>query len=341
MKQKIIPNTLLFIFIILFVNIFNTLFGKENSLVGVSTIVAALVLLSKDLTKNSFNNFSKLLLVNIGLGVSAYIAAHNIWVGFFINFIVLASIGYFLSYNFTKELIVAFGLQYNFMLYTPVNGVMFGKRLLGLMFAAVFIMVLQLIVNGKKKKIEVEKSDILEFEEEDNDSKTITILGKSVQVHPVRAGYAIRVGLLTAITAFIAGYFELAQGRWMTYTIFSLTELYSEHCKVRSKQRLEGTIIGASIVILLFMIIKDNTIRLAIVLLGGYLDTYTTNYRDKIICVTISVVAAMSISDGSIYSSMQRIMYVFIGAVIALIANKYIFSFSKEEDNKNMTLGFK
>ena len=41
------------------------------------------------------------------------------------------------------------------------------------------------------------------------------------------------------------------------------------------------------IIILLLTVIKDNTIRGLLVLLTGYLGSYTTNYRDKIICITI------------------------------------------------------
>lgn len=52
------------------------------------------------------------------------------------------------------------------------------------------------------------------------------------------------------------------------------------------------------------------------------------------ICVTISVVAAMSLTSGSILSSFERIGYVIIGIIIALIANKFIFSFSEKDNNE-------
>lgn len=78
-------------------------------------------------------------------------------------------------------------------------------------------------------------------------------------------------------------------------------------------------------ILILFMFIKNNTIRGLIVLVGGYLDTYTTNYRDKMICVTMSVVASVSLINGTIITSIERVGYVFIGIILAIIADKLIF----------------
>mgnify|MGYP001098606653 FL=1 len=125
---------------------------------------------------------------------------------------------------------------------------------------------------------------------------------------------------------FLVDYFNLAQGRWIVYTIFSLTELYSEHCRIRSKQRLQGTVIGIIIIMLLFTVIKDSAIRGLIVLLGGYLDTYTTNYRDKIICVTMSVVASVSLTNGTITTAIERVGYICVGIILALLADKLVFN---------------
>lgn len=319
MKEKIISKTILFIEILLFVNIFSSVFGSKNSLVGVSIVIATLVLKWNDLTNDPVKNFLKILATNLILGIAAFIASNNIMLGVVINFITLAYIGYYFSYNLTKAMIVPFGLLYIFMLYNPVYGMDFGKRIGALIFGAVFIMITQYIVHRKKNKSEYEKSEILEYDEE-----------IAEETHAIRLGYAVRVGLLTALTAFITSYFNLEQGRWMTFTIFSLTELYSEHCKVKSKQRLEGTIIGAIIIVVLFMFIKDSTLRTLIMLIAGYLNTFTENYRDAMIVVTVSSVASVALTNGTIATAIERLFYVLIGIGIALIANKFILKSSKK-----------
>lgn len=322
MWKKIICNTILFVIILTFIKIFQFIFGARNNLVGVTVIIAILVLMQEDLTKKPVENFMKLLLLNLVLGVFSFISSYNMWVGLILNFLTLSGIGYLLSPNLTKVKIIPFGLQYLFMLYSPVTGSDFSKRILGLSFGAILIMVVQFIIHRKNK---ISKSELIELDKKEEAYIKREMFGKIYKIHTIRGAYAIRIGLVTAITAFAVAFFNLQQGRWIVYTIFSLTELYSENCKIRSKQRLQGTIIGVLIIIALFMFIKNNTIRALIVLVGGYLDTYTTNYRDKMICVTMSVVASVSLINGTILTSIERMGYVFIGIVLAIIVDKLIF----------------
>ncbi|WP_195964837.1 FUSC family protein, partial [Clostridium cuniculi] len=242
-------------------------------------------------------------------------------------------IGYSLTSKLNKVMVVPFGLQYLFMLYTPVTGSDFTKRLVGLATGALLIMLVQLIIYKGSKNNKVEDSKIENtinnesnsFNEDKKENEYIKLFNK-FNIHHVRGAYAIRIALLTTIAVFLVDYFNLAQGRWIVYTIFSLTELYSEHCRIRSKQRLQGTVIGIIITMLLFTVIKDSAIRGLIVLLGGYLDTYTTNYRDKIICVTMSVVASVSLTNGTITTAIERVGYICVGIILALLADKLVFN---------------
>lgn len=315
MSKKIISNTMIFVIIIAFVKMFEVIFTPSNTLVGVTVIIAILILIREDLTKKPVKNFIILLLLNIGIGIFSHISSDNMWIGLILNFVALSSIGYSLSFRLNKVMIVPFGLQYLFLLYTPVVGDELGMRLLSLAFGAVLVMVVQFIIHRKSKDIEVEETKLIKCDEDKQEYK----------IHPVRASYAIRIGIVTAISVFLVSYFNIEQGRWVVYTVFSLTELYSEHCKIRSKQRLEGTVIGALIILVLFIFIKDIKIRSLIVLSGGYLDTYTTNYKDKMICVTMSVVASVSLANGTLLTSIQMIICVFIGIILALAVDKLVF----------------
>lgn len=319
MVKKITNNTLLFLFIIAFVKGFVVLFGSENSLVGVTLVIELLVLMTKDLTEKTMENFIKLLVLNITLGIFSHISSGNLWLGLMLNFLTLGIIGYLLSFDLNKMIIVPFGLEYLFMLYTPVAGDAFIKRIIGLVAGSILIMATQFVFHRKNNNIK--KAEVIN---NDEDYLIFKILGKGYRIHKIRGGYAIRIGLLTSITVFIVGFLKLSQGRWMVYTIFSLTELYSHQCKVRAKERLQGTIIGTIITLGLFMLIKDVAVRGAIVLMGGYLDTYTTNYRDKIICVTISVVASVSLTNGMMLTAFERITYVFLGIILSLLVNKFV-----------------
>ncbi|MGL5765864.1 MAG: FUSC family protein, partial [Sarcina sp.] len=94
MKKKIIGNTIIFVTIIMFINIFTRLFGELKSVVGVTVITAALMLLQKDLTANPFQNLMFILGINIFTGIFAHLASMNLWIGIPLNFIALFIVAY-------------------------------------------------------------------------------------------------------------------------------------------------------------------------------------------------------------------------------------------------------
>lgn len=316
MWKKVKANTIMFITIIAFVKIFEIIFTPSNTLVGVTAVIAILVLLRENLTKNPFKNLFILIAINLSIGLFTHLSSNNMYLGLALNFVALSSIGYLFSFELNKTMVVPFGLQYLFMLYSPVTDSELGKRFLALIFSALLVMVVQFIVHRKNKDIKVEASQLIKFEKDKEKNK----------MHTVRGSYAIRVGLVTAISAFIVSYFKIEQGRWIVYTVFSLTELYSENCKVRSKDRLQGTVIGALIILILFMFIKNDILRVLIILTAGYTDSFLTNYRDKMICVTVSAVASVALTNGTIITAIERIACVFIGVLLALVVDKLVLT---------------
>lgn len=72
------------------------------------------------------------------------------------------------------------------------------------------------------------------------------------------------------------------------------------------------------------MFIKNSTLKSLIFLFVGYLNSFAVDYRDMMILVTISAVAPVALTNGSIYAVLNRLLYVFIGLILALIANKLI-----------------
>lgn len=325
MLKKIKSNTIMFIIIVAFVKIFETIFTPSNTLLGVTAIIAILVLLRENLTENPIKNLFILIAINLTTGIFTHFSGQNMYLGLFLNFIALSSIGYLFSFELNKTMVVPFGLQYLFMLYVPVENAELGKRLLALVVTALLVMVVQFIVHRKNKEVNIPPSQLIKF----NPDKEIS------KIHPIRASYAIRIGLVTAISAFVVSYFKIEQGRWIVYTVFSLTELYSEHCKVRSKQRMQGTIIGAMVILVLFMFIKSDVLRILIMLTAGYTDSYLTNYRDKMICVTISAVASVALTNATFITAIERIVCVFIGVILALIVDKFVLTSNLTDEQEN------
>lgn len=146
-KKLVISQTILFIFIMAFVLIFKGIFGAENTLIGVATITAMLMLLQKDLTLSPVKNTILLVLLNLLIGAGATIADKNMWVAIPINLIITFILTYRLSYNLAKPVYLPFSLEYLFLLTNPVSNDKLGMRFLALIVGAIMIMVIQLVVN--------------------------------------------------------------------------------------------------------------------------------------------------------------------------------------------------
>lgn len=149
-KKTIISNTILFVVIIGFIMGFGALFGNENILIGVSTITAMLMLLERDLTIHPIGNTVKFVLLNLFIGIAAFLAGFNVWLAVPINFITMFVLSYSLLYNLKNPLYLPFSLQYLFILATPVAIDQMPLRLTSLVFGALAIMGLQMLVNRNK-----------------------------------------------------------------------------------------------------------------------------------------------------------------------------------------------
>ncbi|MGX4599346.1 FUSC family protein [Faecalimicrobium sp. JNUCC 81] len=495
-KKVVVSKTFLFIFILSFIVIFKTVFGEENTLIGVTVITATLMFLERDLTSTLLSNFFKILSINLILGSLAFFASQNILIGLICNFLALFMVGYFFNYELRKPMYVPFGLQYLFMVSTPINLEQLPMRFMSLVFGAAFVILVQLILNKNKlqklgeknillicdelkykikflkenkntntcdKKIEelskelkriiydnrkeefyvtekginllnilfslerislildrynlndlglventldnlienknkildtinnelndikslikndtdlnlVQKLEDIKGKKDLDDSylyeiynleeniyenikqykvnkiktdtnkkieipqsfKSISIHKRNFNTESLRFSYALKIGLLTAIAGFIMDYFKLQDGRWIMFTVFSLTQTYSENCLTKSEQRVEATLIGSALFFVLFTIIKDESIRGLILILAGYMNSYLTNYKYLIICVTVSSLGSAAIASSPDILVLHRVMYIIIGAIISLLANRYILPYDAKKGHKDL-----
>lgn len=493
-KKTIINNTITFAIVMFFVITFKSIFGEENTLIGVTTITATLMFLERDFTGSPLKNTLKFIGINllIGMGTSLIVAS-NMWLGLIINFIVVFIFSYIFTYNLRQPLYVPFGLQYLFLLTTPVPTDRLDIRLLALIFGALIIMLVQLLFNKNKlvtsgNKILVDvcesienkvccikgksnnydsinniNSSIDEFRTivydkgesnyyltkeakiklnisvalegisrilySDNnklinlmildtleelvkvakevisinskENKTIQLNSYNIkkllnycQEHEIndllnlqllesmiclddtleeltkldikqynvvdkigdkseifskkniksfltdtdspKYCYGMRMAITMTIGLFFMEYFKLPEGRWILFTILSLTTPLYETSKHKIRYRIGSTLVGSVIIIILFSIFKTENIRLLIVMLAGYLQGYVNEYKYKIIFVTVSAIGAAAIVGNIQELTIERILMVAIGTIIAIIANKYLFPYNLEKSNEQL-----
>lgn len=482
-RKSIISNTITFIIVIAFVIAFKSIFGEENTLIGVTTITAILMFLERDLTLSPIRNTIKLVLINLLIGISSYLVTSNMYLGIVVNFFTLFLISYNFCYNLRNPLYLPFSLQYLFLLAYPVYNQGFLIRILSLIFGAISIMVTQLLINKNKlaksgnkllenvcdsiiNKIEYkEQYDLVDdgFEKinqsidaframvydkreynyylteegrlklnlsvalenihsmlhstdldaiDDDILKILKLLIKEVKVvlnhskdetdeqdislymqnlfkvceeknindllnlqlldsmlllsdttkclksldkkhynivdrsnkiselfadkgiksffmdrKSIRFCYAMRVAISITIGTFIIQYFNLSEGRWFLFTLLSLITPLYEVSKSKVKDRIFATIVGSIVIFILFSIFKSPTVRMLIIIAAGYLNGFAKQYKYSIIFVTISAIGSAALIGGVGILTINRIFFVLAGALVSILANRYIFPY--------------
>ena len=448
------------------------------------------MLLGRDFTGEPLKSTLKFVGINLLMGIGSAIAAYNMWLAIPINFIIVFTFSYIFTYNLREPLYFAFGLQYLFLLSSPVPDDKQVIRFIALICGALIIMLSQILVNKNKlstagnkllvgvcesienrikdlkgkstksnsiehvnssidefrtivydkresnyylteeakvklnmsvalesinsifcsegvesidlriidvleKIIEVAKATlkfnpkkdtnlpnvsydidgILNYCQEKNIDNLLTlqllesmifldetivklkeldekdykevnkigekseIFSKDIVKNLLRGSnspkycYAMRMATSVVIGAFIMNYFKLTEGRWILFTILSLTSPVYEISKSKIKHRLLATLIGSVIIILLFSIFKDETSRVLIVMLTGYLQSYTNEYKYRMIFVTVSAIGTAAVVGNVNELTLERVKMVIIGSVIAFIANRYLFRYSLKNSN--------
>lgn len=147
----------------------------------------------------------------------------------------------------------------------------------------------------------------------------------------IRFCYAMRVAISITISTFIMQYFNLSEGRWILFTLLSLITPLYEASKSKTKDRVFATIIGSIIIFILFSIFKDPTLRMLIILATGYLNGYANQYRYSTIFVTVSAIGSAALLGDVGILTINRIFFVFVGIVMAILANKYIFPYKVKD----------
>ena len=170
---------------------------------------------------------------------------------------------------------------------------------------------------------------------------------KNIKFNSIKLTYAFRVSIAVTIACFIMQFFDLYQGRWIMYTVLSLTSPILEITKSKMKDRTIATILGALFIAITFSIFKNTMVRGIIVILAGYANVYCKTYRQKIIAVTISAIGAATLIGGPIIGSskilanpillsFERVALILIGVLIAFIINSFLFKYDAKKANENL-----
>lgn len=151
MNQSLKPKIIMMVAMIFFMFFYMMVFGNKNAVIGVTIVMAAFMNLGNDLSFKPKTSFIRILFLLLVLGIFSYFNNPlTIW-GCILTFIVVFATT-FTSYSlFGTSVYLPYLMCYFMMVGIPVSLEMLPMRLLSLVFGAIFIVGLNVIVNGKKE----------------------------------------------------------------------------------------------------------------------------------------------------------------------------------------------
>ena len=140
-------KTAMFLIMCVFMVVFIILFGTEYAVVGVTIATSALIMLSKDLSVRPFSNLGSIMAFMVMMGIGAYLASLNPYLGLFVNFIVVFLIVFLSMQDLRSPMHFPLLLFYATMVTLPITLDQMPDRILVLAVSAVFIVGLNVLVN--------------------------------------------------------------------------------------------------------------------------------------------------------------------------------------------------
>lgn len=169
-----------------------------------------------------------------------------------------------------------------------------------------------------------------------NDIKeSLKIIIDDFNTKSIRFVFSFRTALLISITYFIIQTYNLEYGKWIIFTIASVSQPYNETIKNRAKDRILGTLIGAVIYYVLSLIFIDEISRVFIILIAIYFYVHFKKYIENVTMITIMFLglATLNVANTTVATE-WRIFFIVIGSILVVFGNKFIFPYNFEKENK-------
>ncbi|MGL4848075.1 MAG: FUSC family protein [Clostridium sp.] len=165
--------------------------------------------------------------------------------------------------------------------------------------------------------------------------ESFKIIKEDFNVNSVRFIFSFRTALLISVIYFIIQRYHIDYGKWIIFTIASVSQPYNETVKNRAKERIIGTLIGASIYYGLSFILTSEGERIIIILVAIYLYIHFKTYMKNVMMITIMFLGLATLTTVNTTNATEwRIFFIIVGSIIVVLGNKFIFPYNfKKETN--------
>lgn len=304
--KTIFKNLFMIACIIVSVSLCSALFGSNNSLTWVGTIVAIMLYWDLNIGINKKQAPFMIFTLFIFTGIANRIAEIDPILGMIVNLISIFSITYLLSAKPEYKAYIPLILIYIFDQSNVAVGKDFYTRMISLVLGGLITGIVYYVRHRNVKE---------EF-------KNIKEHIKDLDITSPRFIISLRMSIGVSIAILIGTLLGIQRTMWISISVMSLTQLEFETTKERFKHRIIYTIIGAVVFVLLFQVlIPEKYDALASIVLS-YIYTFIESYKHKMIFITVSALSASMVIFDTTTAIATRIILIILGCLLAILINK-------------------
>lgn len=166
-------------------------------------------------------------------------------------------------------------------------------------------------------------------------------LETALDFSPLRAVYALRTALLLSLATLLVQTMALPHGKWLLFTLASVSLPYADDVPVKIKKRLLATMIGGLVSVLIYGLVPWSGGRTAAMMLSGYISFYFSDYSQTFACSTIGALGgAVFMSTFGLHDVgmmfLIRCGYVLAGAFAGYLINCLVFPYKRTHATKQL-----
>lgn len=307
--MEILKKLPVFLFCVIFINGYNSLCGKENSIVGVVLLMGILMLLGMDLGYDARQASVSIVGLFVILAFAPKLSLINPWIGVVVNVVSLVLIMVLSGHDLSQSGHLPFSMGYIMLQGYDVTGASFQRRWISLLVGGILIAVLY--YGAHKKNVQ---------------KRNVKSLFVENRIASTRTQWYIRLITTLCLVMLIGDLVNFPKTMWICLTVLSLSTPLEAEYRERMLIRLPATIIGSAVVFMLFETFVPGAYQVMIMLLAGFLSMFITSYFIKTIYNSFSALITAVLLFPADQAVSIRIVANLVGVVIAMVS---IILFSK------------
>ncbi|MEF9951010.1 MAG: FUSC family protein [Clostridium sp.] len=154
-----------------------------------------------------------------------------------------------------------------------------------------------------------------------------SILKMDYKARAIRYRFSLRMAITLTISLFLAEYLEFYKIIWGVITILSILQPYYEETLERTKERVKGNVMGIIVTGIVLNISHSKVVAFSILVISLYMIFAYKNYYRLSIFTAIASMSISSIVESVNVLIVYRLGYVFIGVIVVIVVNKYLFPY--------------